>query len=297
MLSIEEISRLLTQKENSAAFESQIKQAFLNEPFSMPARAFNHDLDAYQPQVNAINAMLHGYAEPEYVEDFGDATPGSLIIDCTALAEEGYNYSTQLAFTLESILTSDSFTEDIPVIIWRTPIYCDFVASSAYIMAGQALLNAALLHKGYPAFILKKEISTQADDMSSADGYSNLLRLTTVALVAFLTGADKLKLHPFSSTPALPLHKQIKENIGQVISNEANLGQHKNLLKGSYYLMLVACKMMEAAWQIFQDGREKKNTLLEKYQAMAPSPHTTGRIKVGETHFSNPDLSIPGYTK
>ncbi len=278
-----------------AAFESTSaepnagpEQPFGFEPFALPVRAFAHSLSPFGAEVRLLEAMDADPLPPQWIERLVPLNGTG--VDTATLAESGANATTQLAALLRHLATLPQSEQ--PTLTWRCGFGRDFWENMALVRAGKALVLSHFETTGQAVFVLKVEACALAAAMTEADGYSNLLRLSQVALSAHTAGVDSVYLPEFAKE-AKGL-ESLRERIDQVVAHESRVHSYAQGQKGAYWPTLLAAKMMLASRELAASGQDlaeiAAQTLAEKRQAVASGK----RVWVGQTAYTNNSLTVAG---
>lgn len=301
------LSELYTLFQTPSQSPANNKKPFAFEPFAMPVRAIEADVQGQAQAIQALREMEAVGAVPEFVSEKSSAQSLSgLVIDTAKYAEAGASFSQQVAaFLCHLYEEAPAPGTDVLTVHWLVGLEPDLAASCAAIRAGPALAARLLKVRGNEVFILRNHACANPATLVEADAYSNLLRLTSIALAAHLTGCYTIHL-PVFSAEATDQHKTITESIHKVIAHEARLTEHGLVLEGSYWHDLLAIRMMESAWELF--AQIQKAGGLNSHSGMAifnelvqdslhrrlDAAQSGAYVWVGQTKFTNPDLTIAG---
>lgn len=279
------LDELLAPFLTDATPEAGAERPFGFESFSMPVRAFAQDLAPYADEMADLEAMDAKPLPPQFLTE--PAVLSVDAIDTLPLCEAGANVSTQLAALLQGLPTS---LESTPTITWRCGLSGDVWEDLALIRAGKASVYRHFRKHGVEVFVLKIIAAGRQADMTAADGYTNLLRLTTHALTAHIAGVDQLHLPAFAA--AAPGLETLRERIDQVVEHESRVHEYAAAQKGAYWPTLLAARLMQAAESLKGEDLEAQAaaTLTLRQAAVAEGK----RVWVGQTQFANPALTIPG---
>lgn len=151
---------------------------------------------------------------------------------------------------------------------------------------------------------------------SVADPHTNLLRQTTEAMSAAISGVNSITVLPhdlYSSNGASTLSKRMAVNISTILKEESYLSNVIDPLGGSYSIDILTELIGEKAWTLFQEldsaGGIFQTSVMEKLIADVKSKRNDrinafnqGKtIGIGINKFKNPDsennqwIEIPNY--
>jgi hypothetical protein len=274
------------------------KRPFGYEPFDMPLRASRLDLAGYEPILETIYAYETGSSIPALEIKQRDPASDS---ESERLAQMGGNLTLQLAALRQHITrelkgmdssSPDKFsTLSLPFVIGA-----NFWEAISLIRGGQAIAVVQIHKSGLNVLVEKHAIGLQYE-MSEADGYTNLLRLTTMALAATLTSCNTLLL-PSHTARESPLDLETREHILHIMEHEARVDGYKAPLKGAYWPDLLAIRLIEASALLLAEieaGTTSFELELQKTQAARAADVLSGKaVWVGQTKFENSALTIQG---
>ena len=263
--------------------------SFSYEPFTLPIRAYAGSLAGYEAEIAAIEAMDAPPGSPSMLED-----PFQLplnAINTAPIAEAGANITTQLAALLHGLANYES-QEATPTLYWQCGLGANFWEDLALLRAGKALIYEYFTFEGNPVFILKICAVGRMADMTPADGYTNLLRLSTHALTAHAAGVDMLYLPPFAeNAPGL---EQLRERIHQVVEHESLVGTYGQAQKGAYWPTLLAAKLMQSAKELAYTKKDLFAEAALTFAQKRADVEAGKRAWIGQTIYANHALTIPG---
>ena len=257
--------------------EAGVERPFGYEPFTMPIRGLA-GMAEREPNAHWLEALRKAdklVAETQYI-----ATPSDNEIDITEYAEDGGALHTQL-FAIQ-IIKHSARGETLSV---AAGIGVDFWGELAKLRCIKAMAVEAGIE-------LELHVHGLASNMVQADGYSNILRLSTMALVAHLAGANTVYLPPFSANDTR-LHKSVRENIHNLLVHEARLPNGQSALTGIYWLDLLCLRLLGAA-QSIAGGKALEDTD-EAVAARRRAHAAEGKqVWVGQNRYQNELLTIAG---
>ncbi|SIT91963.1 methylmalonyl-CoA mutase family protein [Pontibacter indicus] len=153
---------------------------------------------------------------------------------------------------------------------------------------------------------LRIHSTTSSWYQTTLDPYVNMLRVTTEAMSAVISGADSLTVLPFDSTfkDSDEFSERIARNVSIILKEESYLDKAVDPAAGSYYLESLTSELAAKAWELFkqveaQGGFEAayENGFIlgsitevsrQKFRDIA-----TGRmVLVGTNKFPNPKEKI-----
>lgn len=106
---------------------------------------------------------------------------------------------------------------------------------------------------------------TASYTLSSIDTYTNLLRLTTQTLSAFLGGANVITVLAYNNqlTENKDFANELSENIKHLIKHESNVFQGYDHANGSYYIENLSENLCKHSLDKFKDLKSKNITLFD----------------------------------
>ena len=86
------------------------------------------------------------------------------------------------------------------------------------------------------------------------DQHTNMIRTTTQAMAAVISGADRITVTPANAFDHQPTSftQRIARNVQYLLRYESHLDQVVDVAKGSYYIENLTMKLAQAAWEKFQ---------------------------------------------
>ncbi|WP_018477094.1 methylmalonyl-CoA mutase family protein [Pontibacter roseus] len=120
------------------------------------------------------------------------------------------------------------------------------------------LLWAAVVeaYQADPALAAKLRIhsTTSSWYQTTLDPYVNMLRVTTEAMSAVISGCDSLTVLPFDSTfkPSDEFSERIARNVSIILKEESYLNKAVDPAAGSYYLESLTHELAAKAWDLFK---------------------------------------------
>ncbi|MHC2992023.1 methylmalonyl-CoA mutase [Pontibacter sp. HJ8] len=141
---------------------------------------------------------------------------------------------------------------------------------------------------------------------TTLDPYMNMLRVTTEAMSAVLSGCDSLTVVPFDNTFRQPdeFSERIARNVSIILKEEAYLNKAVDPAAGSYYLEAITNELATKAWELFkeveaQGGFEAAyesgfilGTITEVSRKKFKNIATGREILVGTNKYPNPKETI-----
>lgn len=139
---------------------------------------------------------------------------------------------------------------------------------------------------------------TSLRNKTAFDEYSNLLRLTTEGMAAFIGGCDAITLWPHDHTFRLPnsFSLRIAGNIHHLLKYECKLEQATDAAAGSYYLENLTDKLVDAAWTWFTEC-EKKGGFVASLQAKYIQGVIEQQSNKEQAHFTDGKRVLVGVNK
>ena len=125
------------------------------------------------------------------------------------------------------------------------------------------LLWAAVVeaYQAEPALAAKLRIhsTTSSWYQTTLDPSVNMLRVTTEAMSAVLSGADSLTVLPFDSTfkDSDEFSERIARNVSTILKEESYLDKAVDPAAGSYYLESLTNELATKAWELFKEVEAK----------------------------------------
>ncbi|WP_439881542.1 methylmalonyl-CoA mutase family protein [Pontibacter sp. MBLB2868] len=108
-----------------------------------------------------------------------------------------------------------------------------------------------------PAMAAKLRIHSVTSSwyQTTLDPYVNMLRTTTEAMAAVLSGCDSLTVLPFDNTfrPSEEFSERIARNVSIILKEEAYLDKAIDPAAGSYYLESLTNELAQKAWDLFKE--------------------------------------------
>jgi methylmalonyl-CoA mutase len=101
---------------------------------------------------------------------------------------------------------------------------------------------------------LTLHVETAARMMSRRDPHVNMLRVTTAAFAAGVSGADSVTVLPFTHALGLPdgFARRMARNIQTLLLEESRLGRVSDAASGSGYVEELTAQLASAGWSMFQ---------------------------------------------
>lgn len=141
---------------------------------------------------------------------------------------------------------------------------------------------------------------------TTLDPYMNMLRVTTEAMSAVLSGCDSLTVVPFDNTFRQPdeFSERIARNVSIILKEEAYLNKAVDPAAGSYYLEAITNEVATKAWELFkeveaQGGFEAAyengfilGTITEVSRKKFKNIATGREVLVGTNKYPNPKEKI-----
>ncbi|MBD1398424.1 methylmalonyl-CoA mutase [Pontibacter sp. JH31] len=172
------------------------------------------------------------------------------------------------------------------------------------------LLWAAVVeaYKAEPALAAKLRIHsiTSSWYQTTLDPYVNMLRVTTEAMSAVLSGCDSLTVMPFDYTfrSSDEFSERIARNVSIILKEESYLDKAVDPAAGSYYLETLTNELATKAWELFKEVETKggfeaayeSGFILSSITAVSRKKFrniATGReVLVGTNKYPNPKEKI-----
>jgi hypothetical protein len=276
--------------ETQPAMPESQERPFAYEPFALPIRGFAESLQGYDAEVAALEAMDAPPLVPIFLEEAITLPTGA--IDTCNLADAGANVTTQLAALLRRLRAHNWNVNHTPEIFWQCGLGGHVWENLGLMRAGKALVYAYFASINQPVFVLKISAVGLATSMTEADGYTNLLRLSTEALTAHMAGVEYLYLPAFAAkAPGL---EELRQRIHAVAEHESRVHAYGAAQKGAYWPTLLGAKLMQATHALADSGADLTEEA-DKILAQKKADVATGkRVWVGQTQFANPALTIAG---
>lgn len=100
---------------------------------------------------------------------------------------------------------------------------------------------------------------TSAWNQTVYDPYVNMLRGTTEAMSAALSGVDSLEVLPFDAAyePSTDFSERIARNVQHLLKEESHFDQVTDPAAGSYYIEKLTASIAEQAWSLFKQVEDK----------------------------------------
>ena len=254
-----------------------VERPFGYEPFAMPVRglagvAEREPNAVWLEQLRAADALM---AQTQYLD-----TPIEPDIDLTEFAEDGGALYTQVFAARVVAMPAPGDGVSLGV-----GIGVDFWGELAKLRCIKAIAAKAGVK-------LELHVHGLASNMVAADGYSNILRLSTMALAAHLAGAAFVYLPPFSAEDS-GLHQAVRQNIQNLIVHEVRLPAGQSAITGSYWFDLLCLRLLAASETVpsLEALEEADNAVAARRTADAAEGR---QVWVGQTRFQNELLTIPG---
>ncbi|PKV66523.1 methylmalonyl-CoA mutase family protein [Pontibacter ramchanderi] len=112
-------------------------------------------------------------------------------------------------------------------------------------------------YQAEPALAAKLRIhsATSSWYQTTLDPYVNMLRVTTEAMSAVISGADSLTVLPFDSTfkDSDEFSERIARNVSIILKEESYLDKAVDPAAGSYYLDSLTNELASKAWELFRE--------------------------------------------
>ncbi|MBC5993146.1 methylmalonyl-CoA mutase subunit beta [Pontibacter cellulosilyticus] len=173
------------------------------------------------------------------------------------------------------------------------------------------LLWAAVVeaYKADPELAAKLRIhsSTSSWYQTTLDPYVNMLRTTTEAMAAVISGCDSLTVTPFDSTfkSSDEFSERIARNVSIILKEEAYLDKAIDPAAGSYYLESLTNALAQKAWKLFKEVEERGGfeeaykdgfilgTITEVSRRKFRNIATGREVLVGTNKYPNPKEQLP----
>ena len=154
---------------------------------------------------------------------------------------------------------------------------------------------------------LRIHSATSSWYQTTLDPYVNMLRTTTEAMAAVISGCDSLTVTPFDSTfrASDEFSERIARNVSIILKEEAYLDKAIDPAAGSYYLEALTDALAKKAWALFKEV-EERGGFEEAYKSgfilgtITEVSHrkfrnvATGRdVMVGTNKYPNPKEQLP----
>ncbi|MFD2245975.1 methylmalonyl-CoA mutase family protein [Pontibacter ruber] len=109
------------------------------------------------------------------------------------------------------------------------------------------------------AALLRIHSTTSSWYQTTLDPYVNMLRVTTEAMSAVISGCDSLTVSPFDSTfrQSDEFSERIARNVSIILKEEAYLDKAIDPAAGSYYLESLTNELAAKAWNLFREVEAK----------------------------------------
>lgn len=106
---------------------------------------------------------------------------------------------------------------------------------------------------------LRAHIQTSAWNQTVYDPYVNMLRGTTEAMSAAISGVDSIEVLPFDHAYEKPTEfsARIARNVQLLLKEESHFDQVTDPAAGSYYIEELTASIADAAWALFLSVEEK----------------------------------------
>ncbi len=100
---------------------------------------------------------------------------------------------------------------------------------------------------------------TSAWNQTVYDPYVNMLRGTTEAMSAALSGVDSLEVLPFDAAyePTTEFSERIARNVQHLLKEESHFDQVTDPAAGAYYIEELTASIAAAAWELFKQVEDK----------------------------------------
>jgi|GEM_PF-6571807 len=262
---------------------------FSYEPISLPARAFAASLLGYETEVAALQAMDATPQVPAFLTQPAPLAPN--ILDTFTLAEAGANITTQLA-ALRRGLNTLAAQPDTPEVHWHLGLGGHVWENLALLRAGKALVYTYFQQQNQPVFVVRLHARGLATAMSEADGYTNVLRLSTIALCAHIEGVDTLYLPPFAAEASAL--ETLRHRIHAVAEHESLVHAYGPAQQGAYWPTLLAARLLRAAYSLAASGANLHAAAADTLAQKRADVLAGKRVWVGQTLYTQPNLTIPG---
>ncbi|MFD2513773.1 methylmalonyl-CoA mutase family protein [Pontibacter locisalis] len=129
------------------------------------------------------------------------------------------------------------------------------------------IVEAYKAEPGMAAY-LRIHSSTSSWYQTTLDPYVNMLRTTTEAMAAVISGCNSLAVLPFDSTfkHSEEFSERIARNVSIILKEEAYLDKAIDPAAGSYYLESLTNELAQKSWDLFQEV-EKQGGFEEAYKS------------------------------
>lgn len=188
----------------------------------------------------------------------------TLDVNLGFLLEQGYSPTQQIAITLGAVSEYLLLLgrQGVEPAITRQHIQVSCAVGSSYfveiakIRALRYLLDKVFEGYGVPigTQAIPIHATTVAANIAPTDTHTNLIRATTQAMSAVISGADSLLIVPpdaWSEHPADQTNRLVR-NIHHILRYESHLDKVLDPATGAYYIESLTKQIAEVAWQKFQ---------------------------------------------
>ncbi|WP_299985106.1 methylmalonyl-CoA mutase family protein [uncultured Pontibacter sp.] len=183
-------------------------------------------------------------------------------IGASLIQEVAYTLSAAVAYTdrlttagepLESVLRNMQFCMGA-----GTNYFFEIAKLRALRLLWAAVVEA---YQAEPALAAKLRIHTTTSSwyQTTLDPYANMLRVTTEAMSAVISGTDSLTVLPFDSTfkDSDEFSERIARNVSIILKEESYLDKAVDPAAGSYYLDSLTNELASKAWELFKEVEEQ----------------------------------------
>ena len=185
-----------------------------------------------------------------------EAVPAADAIRADLVLEAGADAIQQVGIALAwGVEKLTSLCNDRPVDIAAREVEFLFAVGSTYFFEIAKLRAARLVWaQAVTAFApvdpdsckMNLHVRTSRMNKSTCDPYTNVLRVTTEAMSAMISGCDKLTVEPFG------FDEHIALGVQRVLAEEAHLNAVADPACGSYYIEALTASLAREAWKLFQ---------------------------------------------
>lgn len=131
---------------------------------------------------------------------------------------------------------------------------------------------------------------------SAKDVNSNMLRLTSQAMSAIVSGCDSLYIHPFNADVNDDFSIRISGNIQLILKEESAMDKVADPAGGSYFMEELTQQMAEAAWNLFKQI-EKEGGFISVVKKGTIQKEISKSAEEKKAAFKNGKIILTGVNK
>jgi len=131
---------------------------------------------------------------------------------------------------------------------------------------------------------------------SAKDVNSNMLRLTSQAMSAIISGCDSLCIHPFNADMNDDFSNRISRNIQLILKEESAMDKVADPAGGSYFIEELTKQFAESAWKLFKEI-EKEGGFISAVKKGIIQKEISKAAEDKKSDFKNGKIALTGVNK